>query len=301
MTRYAPLWLQDETYPASVDRRLMGALWPSGGANGCMVSSAGAGMMLEIAPGSVAVPSANNTGTALCVSDAVENLALDPAVHPPNQERCDLIICQARGADLDGGTDNDFIFAFVTGVPYAPPFDPVRDTPATPPGALALARAIVVGGSVTIDAAHLTDMRPGGLGAGGPRDLLHARWVRTASLPVPSAVIYDQASFDPGRLWVPWPASYFSIPTPGVYQISAQHHVDFSSPSWAQLQLVVNGVSEFTTSADVVSIGVNLTLVQTRKCTTGDQIQINVGAGMGGTLSGGAQSNACSIDYLGSG
>jgi hypothetical protein len=163
MTRYAPLWLQDETYPASVDRRLLGALWPGGGANGCAVSSAGSGMMLEVAPGSVAVPSSNNTGSVVCHSDAVENLTLDPAVHPPNQERCDLIICQARGADLDGGTDNDFVFAFVTGVPYAPPFDAVRDTPATPPGALALARANVVGGSAAIAPANITDVRPGAL------------------------------------------------------------------------------------------------------------------------------------------
>jgi hypothetical protein len=117
-------------------------------------------MLLEIEPGSVAVPTANNTGTVLCHSDAVETLTLDPAP-PSGQNRADLIICQARGADLDGGTDNDFIFAFITGVPYVPPFDAVRDTPATPPGAVALERVDVVGGSAALNPAYMADLRPG--------------------------------------------------------------------------------------------------------------------------------------------
>jgi hypothetical protein len=117
-------------------------------------------MLLEIAPGSVAVPSANNTGTVLCVSDAVENLTLDPAP-AAGLDRNDLVICQSRGADLDGGTDNDFVFAFITGTPYDPAG--TRLVPDTPPGAVALAEVGIVGGSAAINPAYVTDRRPGGL------------------------------------------------------------------------------------------------------------------------------------------
>ncbi len=34
MTRYAPLWQQAGSYPAQLDRSLLGALWPAGGALG---------------------------------------------------------------------------------------------------------------------------------------------------------------------------------------------------------------------------------------------------------------------------
>jgi hypothetical protein len=121
-------------------------------------------MLLDIAPGSVAVPTVNNTGTVLCHSDAVEHLTLDPAP-PAGQDRVDMVICQARGADLDGGINNDFVFAIVKGTPYTPPYNGVRDDPPTPPGAARLARVGVVGGTVT--PGNIDDFRPGGLSAGG--------------------------------------------------------------------------------------------------------------------------------------
>jgi hypothetical protein len=129
-------------------------------------------MLLEIAPGSVAVPSANNSGTVLCVSDALENLTLDPA-EPTGMDRQDLIVCQARGADLDGGTDNDFVFAIVKGTPYAPPGSGVNN-PVTPPGAVDLARVGIVGGSAAINPATIVDLRPGGLAVPPPAPTLVA-------------------------------------------------------------------------------------------------------------------------------
>jgi hypothetical protein len=144
-------------------------------------------MMLEVAPGSVAVPSSNNTGTVLCVSDAVENLTLDPAP-PSGQERRDLIICQSRGTDLDGGTDNDFVFAFVKGTVYVPPFDPVRDMPVTPPGAVALASVGIDGGSATITPAYIIDQRPGALAV--PEGGFRQFYVRNASVGTEATVDY---------------------------------------------------------------------------------------------------------------
>jgi len=81
VTRYVPQWLQSGSYAASLDRRLIGALWPAPASSGCAVTAVGTGMDVHVDPGQVAVPSANNTGTVLCTSDAIETLTLAPA--PP--------------------------------------------------------------------------------------------------------------------------------------------------------------------------------------------------------------------------
>jgi hypothetical protein len=184
-------------------------------------------MLLEIAPGSVAVPTPNNTGSVLCHSDAVENLTPDPA-EPAGSNRCDLIICQARGADLDGGTDNDFVFAVVKGVPFAPPSVPGRDIPATPPGAVALARAYAIGGSVTYTPANLVDMR---LGAPvfGAADTEHAEvWCSDFALPNSSVVMLPftnvlGGTFDTG-------AHAFICPRPGRYLVTAAWTANTATP-----------------------------------------------------------------------
>jgi hypothetical protein len=154
MTRYTPQWLQQGSYPASVDRRLIGALWPSPASSGLAVTVA-SGMTVNIAPGQVAVPSSNNTGTMLCSSDAVEQPpALSAAPASPNN-RIDLIICQVRGNDLDAGANNDFLFTTVTGVAATTPV-----APAVPANAVALAQIYVPGNSASIVAGNITDRRP---------------------------------------------------------------------------------------------------------------------------------------------
>jgi hypothetical protein len=169
MTRYTPQWLQAGSYAASVDRRLLGALWPSAASSGCLVT-AGSGMGLNVAAGQVAVPSQNNTGTTLCSSDATEAVTL-PAAPATGTNRIDLIICQPRGNDLDGGSNTDFIFTSVQGTALASP-----TVPATPAGAVALAQIYVGGGVASIVAGNITDVRPQGLSmpsisgpASGPR------------------------------------------------------------------------------------------------------------------------------------
>src|SRR2546430_166712 len=107
MTRYTPQWLQAGSYAASVDRRLLGALWPSPASTGCAVTVS-AGMTVNIAPGQAAVPSQNITGSTPCSSYAVEQVTLSSAPGA-GTNRYDLIICRPRGNDLDGGANTDFI------------------------------------------------------------------------------------------------------------------------------------------------------------------------------------------------
>lgn len=187
MTRYTPLWLQSGSYAAGVDRRLIGALWPGPATAGMAVSSAGAGMALNIAAGSCAIPAVNGTGSVLCTSDAIETVTLEPAP-PSGTNRIDLVICQPRGADLDGGTNNDFVFVYVKGAEAASP-----TPPAAPPGALVLARVRVNGGAATIAAADITDVRPFGLAVAG-----------AAALPPPLAAGAPFQSFTDGsgEVWV---------------------------------------------------------------------------------------------------
>jgi hypothetical protein len=152
LTRETPLWLQAGSYPASVDRRLLGALWPTADVVGCAVTVAAA-MTVNVAAGLVAVPTATNTGSVLCSSTATEEVTL--AVAPASgSNRIDLVVCQARGNDLDGGANNDFVFAAVTGTASASPA-----VPAVPNNAVALAQVFVAGGSAAVTAGNITDRR----------------------------------------------------------------------------------------------------------------------------------------------
>lgn len=157
MTRYTPLWLQAGSYAASVDRRLVGALWPAAASSGCAVTAQAGTMSVSVAPGQVAVPSQNNTGSTLCSSDAAETVTLT-AAPASGLNRVDLIICRPRGNDLDGGANNDFIFDFVTGTAAA-----TATIPPTPAGTVALAQIAVAGGVAAIVQGNITDVRPGGL------------------------------------------------------------------------------------------------------------------------------------------
>src|SRR5215831_13443236 len=156
MTRYTPQWLQAGSYAASVDRRLIGALWPTAASNGCAVSPQSA-MTIQVAPGFVAVPTQNNTGTTLCASDANEPVVISAAPASPNN-RIDVVTCHPRGADLDGGANNDFIFDVIVGTVATSPV-----APAVPAGQVALAQVYVPGNAASIVAGNITDVRPGAL------------------------------------------------------------------------------------------------------------------------------------------
>jgi hypothetical protein len=162
MTRYTPQWLQAGTYPASLDRRLMQALWPVGACDGCAVGVS-SGMTVTVAAGQIACPTANSTGVTLCTSDAQETVTL-AAAPASGTNRYDLVICQPRGNDLDGGANNDFIFTSVTGSAAATP-----TVPATPANAVAVAQIYVPGGSASVVAGNIVDVRPDSLRAGPPQ------------------------------------------------------------------------------------------------------------------------------------
>ena len=275
MTRYTPLWLQAGSYAASVDRRLVGALWPQPASSGCLVT-ANVGMTVQVAPGQVAVPSQNNTGSSLCSSDAGEVVGPLAAAPSSGTNRIDLIICRPRGNDLDGGSNNDFIFDFVTGNVAASPA-----VPATPAGTVALAQVYVPGGSASVTAGNITDVRPQGLaisaGAAVPpytgagigtytdpagevwvaktgvnggawrkaRDVLHARWYRAAAWSTATGVgvpiVFDTVDFDAYGLWVSG-SSGFVAPVAGVYRAGGAFTAPFAAAGqYVQLNLVQGG------------------------------------------------------------
>jgi hypothetical protein len=117
-------------------------------------------MSVQAAPGAVAVPAANGTGSVLCSWDAPETVNLNPSP-PSGTNRIDLIVCQSHGQDIDGGTVDDFVITFVAGAEAATP-----TPPAVPPGAAALAQVMINGGAAAVAAADITDTRPGNLAVG---------------------------------------------------------------------------------------------------------------------------------------
>ena len=152
MTRYAPLWQQAGSYPSQLDRYLMGALWPIGGKSAGAVTAVNNTMNVSIAPGNVAVPLQAGQGAALCHWDAAEVVTL-AAAPGAGTSRIDLIVCQVRDAALDGGGNNDFVFAAVTGVPAASP-----GVPAVPTNALAVATVTVPATVANLNTAVIAPM-----------------------------------------------------------------------------------------------------------------------------------------------
>ena len=230
MTRYAPQWLQTTPagYAAAVDRRLIGALWPTAAATGCAVTVATA-MTLNVAAGQVAVPTSNGTGSLLCSSDAVEQVTL-AAAPASGLNRIDLVVCQARGNDVDGGSNNDFLFAAVTGTAAASPV-----APAVPANAVALAQILVPGGSAQVTAANITDRRPPSLAAGagqggvpGGRLFPTLQTIIPSSVPPASATVVELGNADAlyggfTRTTAAGNAnSGLVVPTPGLYLVSCQ-------------------------------------------------------------------------------
>jgi hypothetical protein len=255
MTRYTPLWEQAGSYSAVNDRRLIGALWPTPASSGCAVTVSG-GMTVNVAAGTVAVPSQNQTGSTLCYSDAVEQVTL-AAAPGSGSNRYDLVVCQPRSADLDGGANNDFVFAAVTGVAAASP-----TVPAVPAGQVALAQIYVPGGSAAIVAGNIVDVRPHGLGPEVPlsagaalafytdpqgeawvakggvnggawkkaRDVLRARLYRGAAFTTIAggggqAFPFDTVDYDSYGLGAVGAAAGFTVPVAGIYRLVVAIHL----------------------------------------------------------------------------
>jgi hypothetical protein len=155
MTRYGPLWQQAGTYTATLDRSLIGTVWPTGGVTGGAVTAVNNTMTVSVAPGTAIVPMPTGQGAALCRWDAAEVVGPLTAA-PASNSRIDLIICQVRDVALDAGTNNDFIFTYVTGTAAASP-----TPPATPANAYAMAQITVASGMTNLNTATINIVASG--------------------------------------------------------------------------------------------------------------------------------------------
>jgi hypothetical protein len=212
VTRLAPLWQQNGSYPAQTDRVLLGTLWPTSGSTGGAVTTQAATMNVNVAAGTAAVALTTGQYSALCRWDATEVVTLT-AAPPAGQSRIDRIVCQVRDAVLDAGSNNDFLITAVVGTPAT---TGSQVPPATPTNAYALADVTVPGGVANLNSATITDRRV----PLNPRDTLHAMVYRAAAWTTTTgwtAVPFDTVDRDPAGLWVP-ANNAFTVPVAGVWQ-----------------------------------------------------------------------------------
>jgi|SRR5579871_3417869 len=248
-------WLQNGNYPAAIDRRLFGALWPVVGVSGMAVTVVNGSMNVTMAAGWAAVSTALG-GTYFCSNDAADIIALG-AAPTSGLSRWDLIVIQPRDQAVDGGGNNDYIPAVIQGAASASPTQPTAAS--APAGTVAVATVKVTGGTLVLDGAQLVDLRAALPGLSGPRfppvaagsplvsqtdangevwvakggvnggawrkarDVLHARVSRNAawnSSTVLSAHQFDTIQFDPYGIWS-FGAVGFVVPIAGIYQFSA--------------------------------------------------------------------------------
>jgi hypothetical protein len=338
MTRYTPLWEQLGSYAASTDRHLLSTMWPNGVINGMVVSAGGSSMQLQISSGQAAVPSQNNTGSSLCISDAVENVVI-AAAPGSGLNRIDLVLVRPRGQDLDGGSNNDFIFdTSVTGVPAATPV-----APSVPAGSLALAQVYVGANVVAITQGNITDVRQVGslaigggialppLGSAAPfqsqtdaqgevwvakggvnggvwykaRDVLGCTYYRAAAFTVSTAsspIAMDTMVYDPYGLYNSGSA-IFTAPVAGTYRFSYQLSASATAAGQnLQPQLTVSGTSGNWLSENV-SGGAQVfsaQVVASIKLTAGQTVTNKM---LGTAIPGWIGTYGCwlSVDYVGTG
>jgi hypothetical protein len=295
------LWLQQNSYPASVDRRLFASLWPTPATQGLAVSPSSA-MTLAIATGAVAIPTANNTGSCLGVSDAVENVTVGAA--PASNSRIDLVVATARGNDLDGGANNDLIFQVVAGTASATPV-----APATPANSVVLAQVLVASGTAAITAGMITDRRPHSLQAASPYRV-KAYQSSNQSLPssTPTVVTWNATEWDTSG-----PPSDINLATgvwtcpaggAGWYRVSANVLLSMSPATVIQAYASVNkNGAEYrrgTQQVMPVSSNVNPCLVAVAdvRVAVGDTLSISAFAAMACSTFAGQQFTSLEISRL---
>lgn len=179
MTRYTPMYEQQGSYSAQLDRMFHGdilgqlaALMGSTGDLRVSDHTAGDNMSVDVQPGRATVVGTYtlNEGLYYIWSDAVETVPI-AAAPGAGLERYDIVVAQVRNAFVDGGANTDFVFTTVQGTPAA---TASATAPSLGSNQLALAQ-VYVGGTVTsILSGNITDLRPAlyapGSGTGtGPR------------------------------------------------------------------------------------------------------------------------------------
>lgn len=157
MTLEHPLWAQELTYPARLDRQLiMAAFDLEGVVQGLRVTQRGAGanMSVDIASGTCIIDGDDQAfqGSYLGQSSATVNVTIGAA--PGSNSRIDLIV--ARVYDPNAGSGSSAIFTFeaiagsVSGSPVAP---------ALPNTAIPIAQVLVTNGDTSVVNAAITDAR----------------------------------------------------------------------------------------------------------------------------------------------
>jgi hypothetical protein len=213
MTRLAPLWQQNGTYPAGTDRVLLGALWPVGASTGGAGSAVAGTMNVSVAAGTAAVVlSGGSNYTALCRWDAAEVVTLT-AGPPTGQTRIDLVVCQVRDQVIDAGSNNDFVFAAIAGAPSSG----TPAAPTVPANAYPICAVTVPANAANLNAATIVDRR-NPMQLAGPATTARCRVNRAGAFTtVAGAVVaFDTVSFDPLAMWSAG-TSQITVPTAGDY------------------------------------------------------------------------------------
>ena len=338
MTRHAPLWQQNGSYPAVEDRGLLGTLWPSSRSTGGLASAVANTMQLSIAPGTAAVALQLGQQTALCRWDAAElvTLAASPA---SGQTRRDLIVLQVRDQAIDAGTNNDFIFQAITGNPTTG--TPV--TPATPVDAYALYYVTVTGGQANLNGAVITDLRqrmpglvandppiytgsePAGIASmvdasgevwvakagvnGGAwkraRDVLHSWVYRTAPFSIPAGssplLGMDTVRNDDYGLYSTIGGAYV-LPVGGWWHVECHLAGGAAAGNWLQSLIVssINGVLSYGMCHTSSGVWNMATASLSARFVAGDVISFQMSCSNGQPGNPGQQATYGTADYMGS-
>ena len=286
MTRFAPLWQQAGSYPSQLDRGLLGALWPAGGGAGPPPAVVANTMNVTIPPGWLGVALQAGQGTAVCRWDANEVVTL-AASPQTGQQRWDLVVCQVRDNQIDGGPNNDFIFTNVTGVAAASS----PQIPATPANAALVALVLVTGGQANLNTALFYDRRPLG----------HAEVYNNTAYTL-TATTFQNLRLDTleGGCGFDTAFNSYAVPMTGRYLIAAALTCDRVLSGTVQVNKNGNAARRLQSAISGTATG-NPTVggAAILPCVAGDALAISVWVSVAAnTLSGPAYTNA-QFHYLG--
>lgn len=156
-----PLFQQANTYDAGRLRQFTaevfdveGVIRPAAGALLVAPRAAGANMSVDVSAGACVVAGDDeaNQGSYYCLSTAVENRPIGAA--PGADSRIDLVVARVRDASVTGGVSSDWEIEVIPGAVAVSPVEP-----ALPASAIRLGAVLVAAGTVSIDAAKITDRR----------------------------------------------------------------------------------------------------------------------------------------------
>lgn len=159
-----PLWLQNGSYGAVLDRSLIDSIMspgirvPSpGSTNPLQVTprAAGANMSVDVAVGDCVIAGTNTAGQGsyLCRATAINNVPINGAP-AAGTSRIDRIVARVYDTAVIGGSVNGWAIEVVAGTAAASPA-----VPALPASSLSLARVLVASGTASITAGLITDDR----------------------------------------------------------------------------------------------------------------------------------------------